>query len=59
VHGDAALIPAILAFVALLVVFDYVANDGDIVREVLVWLIRTGRNVAGVIHQLVMSFFGE
>jgi len=51
--------PAILVFVALLVVLDYVANDGDMVRDVLVWLIRTGRAVAAMLHRLVMSFFGK
>ena len=51
-------IPAILVFVALLVVLDYVANDGDGVRDVLHWLIRTGRYVAQVLHRLVMSVFG-
>jgi hypothetical protein len=51
--------PAILVFVALLVVLDYVANDGDMVRDVLVWLIRTGRDVAAMLHRFVMSFFGE
>jgi len=52
-------IPAILVFVALLVVLDYVANDGDGVRDVVQWLIRTGRDVAVMLHRLVMSFFGK
>jgi hypothetical protein len=51
--------PAILAFVALLAAFDYAANDGDLVRETVDWLIRTGRVVAREIHRLVMKLFGE
>jgi hypothetical protein len=49
----------ILACAALLATLDYVVNDGDLVRDVVVWLLRTGQVVAREIHRLVIAFFGE
>jgi hypothetical protein len=52
-------VPAILVFVAVLIAFDYAVNDGDLVRDLVRWLVRFGRSTAVAIHGFVMTVFGK